>query len=141
MRVVNNQQIRTTTRQITPNTNSVIHPTTARVPPTTRLRIRRQLHIRENLPVLVTLNQILRLATKIYRQLRRVRRLNDLLLRITAHEPRRKQKRRKLRLRVPRRHVDNNTLQLTTRNTLQLLRNHLVMPTRNKIRPNPPNKS
>ena len=118
MRVINNHQVTTTTSQVRTNTNSVIHTTLVRVPTSTRLTVRRQLNLGKDLTVLVTLNQVLRLTTKVYRQLSRVRRLNDLLVRHTAHEPRRKQITRELTLRVPRCHVDYQTLQLTFRHAI-----------------------
>jgi hypothetical protein len=127
-------KIRTTTRQVRPHTNSVIHPTTVRVPPTRRLAVRSQPNVK-HIPVIIPLNQILRLATKTYRQLRRMRRLNDLLVRRTAHEPRREQERRKLGLTVTWGHVYDQTLQLTVRHTLQLVRNDPVMLAGDELRP------
>ena len=136
MRIVNNHQVTTAARQVRTNAHGVVHPTFVRVPPTRSLTVHSQLHIGENLLELVTLNQVLRLAAKINRQLGRVRRLNDLHLRITAHHPRREQIRRKFRLRVTRSHVDNDPLQLTTGHALKLLCNDPVMTARDEVRPN-----
>ena len=62
-------------------------------------------------------------------------RLHDLLRRHTANEPRREQEARKLRLRVPRRHIHNQTLEGSICNTLKLVSYNLVVPTSYKAGP------
>jgi hypothetical protein len=56
-----------------------------------------------------------------------VRRLNDLELWVAPQKPRRHQERCELRLRVTRRHVNNQPLQLPARHALELFGNDPVM--------------
>ena len=61
---------------------------------------------------------------------------NDLGLWLIAHDERRQQVRRKLRLRMPRGHVDNQTLELAPRYTVKGVGHLRVVGAKDCLRPN-----
>ena len=135
MRIVDDEQVSSATSDVTANTSSVILSPIIRFPAVRRFTVNPQPDIGEYPLVLLRLHQVLNLTTKPCREVRRMRRLHNLLVRHTANEPAREQKARELRLRMSRRHVDNQPLQLTTGYPLQLLRNDLMVVAGNKTRP------
>lgn len=128
-------KVRTTAREVRANAHGVVHAPSSRVPATRSLAVRGELYVREDLLVLVRIQKILRLSTKVNRKLRRVRRLDDLHLRVAAHHPGREQITGELALRMARRHIDDQTFQLAPRYTLKLLRNDVVVSPSNELGP------
>jgi len=86
-----------------------------------------QVRVREDLFVLRVVNQISDLAAKPNGKFGVVRGLNDLELRVPAQEPSRHQERRELRLRMTRRHVDDQALDLPTRHGLEFFSDDAVV--------------
>ncbi|MFN9956478.1 MAG: hypothetical protein ACK55I_25550, partial [bacterium] len=76
--------------------------------------------LREKLPVVFCRHQVTHLTAKTHRKLSRVGRLNDLGPRLIAHDERRQEIGRELRLGVPRRHVDDQALDVAIGYGLQV---------------------
>ena len=126
MRVINDQEVRAAARHRTTNAHSKILAALVRVPPAGSLRVRLQYNLWIYLLVLVRVHQVTNLTAKTYSELSRVCRLNDLGPRLIAHDERRQQVGRELRLGVPRRHVDDQTLELAVHYPVECVR-HLGM--------------
>ena len=133
VRVINNKQIRTTARDRSTNTSRKVLAALFSAPLTSALVVFFQIGVRKNLFVRRIVNHIPHLATKPNSKLGVVRSLNNLELRVPAQEPRRHQKRSKLRLRMTWRHVDNQPLQLPLSHLLQLFSNNPVMSALNEV--------
>ena len=105
VRVVNQQQVGTATRDTGANTAGEVLAPKVRVPPPCGLAVRRQRHRREDVLVGFHVDQVADLATKVHGEVRGVRHHHDLLARIPPDEPCREVDGDKLRLTVARRDV------------------------------------
>ena len=127
MRVVDDEQIRAAAGDRSPDTGREVLAALVRAPLAGALVVFLEVRIREDLFVLRVVDQISDLAAETYSQLGVVRGLNDLELWVPAQEPRRHQERCELRLRMTRRHVDNQAFELAPRNTLELFSDKAVV--------------
>ena len=135
MWIINDEKIRALTGNGTTNAHRKVGAPFGGVPPARCLTVGLKPDPLEDLLIVLAVDQVSDLATEVHRQLSSVSGLDDLLVWVAAHEPRRKVDRGKLRLRMSRRHVDDQALALTIRHALKCVSYDFVVPATNKARP------